>query len=120
MIGNRMIVFITAVFLLILFAQAEVLAGQESRSGSYQGRKTSGTWQQNVNRTQGHVDRNTTWQNERGQGSRAAEKNWNKETGTGSYSSTTTRADGKTTSRQGTVTKTGEGSYSVEGTRTGP
>ena len=48
-----------------------------------------------------------------------SEKNWNKAAGTGSYSSTTTRADGKTTSRQGTVTKTGEGSYIVDGTRTG-
>lgn len=48
-----------------------------------------------------------------------SEKNWNKEAGTGSYSSTTTRTDGMTTSRQGTVTKTGEGSYTVDGTRTG-
>ena len=46
-----------------------------------------------------------------------SEKNWNKAAGTGSYSSTTTRADGKTTSRQGIVTKTGEGSYTVDGTR---
>ncbi len=46
-----------------------------------------------------------------------SEKNWNKAAGTGRYSSTTTRADGKTTSRQGTVTKTGEGSYTIDGTR---
>jgi len=68
----------------------------------------------------GQVERSSTWQNERSQGSRVARKEWDRPAGTGSYSSTTTRAGGKTTSRQGTVTKTGEGSYTVEGTRTGP
>jgi hypothetical protein len=120
MLGKRTAVFILAASLALGASCFEAYAGERSRSGSYQGAKTGGTWQQHSDRTPGHVDRSTTWQNERGQGSRVVEKNWNREAGTGSYSGTTTGADGRTTSRQGTVTRTGEGSYSVEGTRTRP
>lgn len=119
MFNRPIIAFTTAAFLLLFLFSLDAFAGQKSRSGNYQGRKTSGTWQQNVNRSPGHAERTTTWQNERGQGSRVSERNWNKQSGTGSYSSTTTRADGKRTSRQGTVTKTGPGAYTVEGTCTG-
>jgi hypothetical protein len=119
MFNRRIIAFTTFAFLLLFIVGIDAYAGQKSRSGSYQGRQTSGTWQQNINRSPGHAERTTTWQNERGQGSRVSERNWSKESGTGSYSSTATRADGKTTSRQGTVTKTGPGAYTVDGTRTG-
>lgn len=116
---NRIIAFTTASWLLLFLVGMDAFAGQKSRSGSYQGRQTSGTWQQNGNRSPGHAERATVWQNERGHGSRVSERTWNKESGTGSYSATTTRADGKTSSRQGTVTKTGPDAYTVEGTRTG-
>jgi len=119
MFNHRIMAFTTAAFLFLFLTTIDAFAGQQSRTGSYQGRKTSGTWQQDVHRAPGHVDRSSTWQNDRGQGSRVSEKNWNKEAETGSYSSTATRTDGKTTSRQGTVNKTGEGSYTVDGTRTG-
>lgn len=106
----------TIVVLLLL--HVDVFAGERSRSGSYQGRRTGGTWQQQIHRTRGHSDRSATWQNERGQGSRMTERKWNREAGTGSYASTTNRANGRHTSREGTVTRTGEGAYAVEGTRT--
>jgi hypothetical protein len=117
---NRIIAFATAALLTLLFISLDASAGQKSRSGSYQGHKTSGAWQQEVNRAPGQADRSTTWQNDQGQGSRLSQKQWNQEAGTGSYSSTTTRTDGGTASRQGTVTKTGQGSYTLDGTRTGP
>jgi hypothetical protein len=59
------------------------------------------------------------WHDQNGQGSRVSQRNWNTEAGTGTYASTTTRANGKTNSRQGAITKTGEGIYTVDGTRTG-
>jgi hypothetical protein len=66
-----------AAFLSLLNMEVGVSAGERSRSGKYQGRKTSGTWQQKTHRTRGHMDRSTTWQNERGQGSRTTQRNWN-------------------------------------------
>ncbi len=119
MFSRRIIAFTTAAFLISFLVSLDALAGQKSRSGGYQGHRTSGTWQQQINRSPGQAERTTHWQNERGQGSRLAEKNWDRQSGTGSYSATTTRADGKTGSRQGTVTRTGPGTYTVEGTRTG-
>ena len=80
MIGRHITTFAMAAFLIVFSTQAEALAGQKFRSGTYQGRKTNGTWQQNVNRTPGHVERSTTRQNESGEDSRMAEK-----TGRGEY-----------------------------------
>jgi len=44
MFNRRVLAFTTAFFLLIFLGSNGVLAGQKTRSGSYQGRKTSGTW----------------------------------------------------------------------------
>jgi hypothetical protein len=118
MLIKRTLAITMAAFLFLFLFQLQSFAGERSRSGSYKGRRTSGTWQQQTHRSRGHVERNTTWQNGRGQGSRASERNWSRETGTGSYSSTTNRANGRTSSRQGTVTKTGDGSCTLDGTRT--
>ena len=105
--------------MVVFFSQFQAQAGGRSRSGSYQGRYSSGTFQQQVNRSAGQAEHRITWQNQNGQGNRISSRQWNPESGSGSYSSTTTRANGKTSSRQGTVTHTGEGSYAVQGTRTG-
>ena len=61
MVARRIIAFIMAVFMVVILARLDAFAGPKSRSGSYQGRNTGGTWQQNVTRTPGHVDRSTTW-----------------------------------------------------------
>lgn len=120
MTSKQIIRSIAVTFLVLSFVVAEVSAGGRVRSGSYQGPRSSGTWQQRVERTPGQVQRSTTWQNQRGQGSRVSTKYWNKESGTGDYSATTTLGNGRTLSRQGTVTRNGQGSYTVDGTRTGP
>ena len=117
--NHRWIIFTAIGVILVFSACFDAIAGGGSRSGSYQGRFTSGTFQQQVNRGAGQAERRTTWQNQNGQGSRVSNRQWNRETGSGSYSSTTTRANGNTSSRQGTVTRTGEGSYAIQGTRTG-
>ncbi|MCP5463061.1 MAG: hypothetical protein H7A34_07860 [bacterium] len=112
---------LTAVFCFIftVFHAPETYAREKNRSGSYQGRKGSGTFQRNVTRTNGQSIKSTTWQNERGEGNRQTEKNWDNTTGTGSYSSSTTNAAGKTISRSGTVTKNEDGSFTKQGTITG-
>jgi hypothetical protein len=120
MVSKHIIRFIAAALCMLVFVVVDASAGGRVRSGSYQGRRSSGTWQQSVERAPGQVQRSTTWQNQRGQGSRVSSKDWNKESGTGSYSSTTTRANGQTASRQGTVTREGRGVYIVDGSRTGP
>lgn len=102
-----------------LFDFSETFAREKNRSGSYQGRKGSGTFQRNVTRTKGQSIKNTTWQNENGQGNRQSEKNWDSSTGTGSYSSSTTNTAGKTINRSGTVTKNEDGSFTKQGTITG-
>lgn len=80
----------------ILTVSELCFAGQKSRSGSYRGRKSSGTFQQDINRSKGKVEKNTTWKNEKGQGSRTVDENWDKQTGTGSRSATTTNPEGQT------------------------
>jgi hypothetical protein len=120
MTAKRYATLTIVVFLVLLMCGLDAFAGQRTRSGSYQGRKASGSFQQQVNRSPGHVERTTTWQNQRGQGSRTQQRSWDRNSGTGNYSSSTTRTDGRTYSREGTVTRTGDNTYQVEGTRTGP
>ncbi|MCX5708012.1 MAG: hypothetical protein NTY14_03405, partial [Candidatus Omnitrophica bacterium] len=69
---------------------------------SYKGKKTSGTWEQKTERNQGYMKKDTTWYNEKGIGSRTSEKKWDKSSKTGTYSSSTKTATGKTTARSGT------------------
>jgi hypothetical protein len=93
---------------------------ERHQSGAYKGRNTSGTFQRDVSKSNGNATRDTKWQNERGEGQRHSERHWNKESGTGTYSSSTKRADGKTSSSEGTIKKNADGSYSQHGTVTGP
>jgi len=114
-----MTVITMAVFSIALTTDS--FARERGSSGSYKGRSGSGgTFQRNANRSQGSINKSTTWQNERGQESREVQRNWDKETKSGAYSSTKTRADGKAVSRQGTVSKNEDGSFSQQGTITGP
>lgn len=112
-----------AVMLVAVFSMAlttESLARERSSSGSYKGRSESGTFQRNVDREQGRVKKSTTWQNQRGQGSQEAQRNWDKDTETGTYSSKMISAGEKTVSREGTVRENEDGSFSQQGTITGP
>lgn len=95
-------------------------ARERSRSGSYQGKRSKGTFQQNTSRSKGKAAKGTTWQSEKGQGTRQSQKAWDKETGTGTYSSSTTGPDGKSASRSGTVVRNEDGTYSAKGQVTGP
>lgn len=96
-------------------------AREIKRSGAYQGRNGSGTFQQNISRSKGQVTRNATWQNEKGgEGTRQSQGNWNKQSGTGSYSASTAYPGGKTTSRNGSVVRNTDGTYTQDGTITGP
>jgi hypothetical protein len=116
---NRVLVTIVCFMAFILVA-GQVFAGERSRSGTYKGKKTSGTFQRSTQRSPGKASRTTTWQNENGQGIRHSDANWNKESGAGDYSSKTDLANGKTVERQGAVKRNGKGSYSQDGTITGP
>jgi hypothetical protein len=66
---------------------SDASAWEKRRSGKYKGRRSSGTFQQKVYRERGTVTRDTKWQNERGEGSRRSERVWDREEGTGAYSS---------------------------------
>lgn len=115
-------IMMIGILAVVVFAGSgtDASARERSSSGSYKGRATSGTFERNVARNKGNVYTTTTWQNQRGQGTHQAERKWNKEAGQGTYSSSTKWANGKTTSRAGTVKKNSDGSYTQQGTITGP
>lgn len=105
----------------LLTSSADALARERQRSGAYTGnRGNQGTFERSVTRERGQRSTSATWEGQRGQGSREKSATWDKSTGTGTRSATTTLPDGRTLSRESTITKTGEGAYAVEGTRTGP
>ena len=114
------IVFVVSIMVLsgLVLGNSSAWARERSRSGSYKGRKTSGTWEQKTERNKGYFKKDTSWKNEIGTGSRSSERTWDKSSGTGTYSSSTNTASGKTSSRSGKVTKQGIGSVTVDGTRT--
>lgn len=109
----------TGLFLVGL-ASTDAAARERKRSGEYTGKRTSGTFERKVDRKPGQVTKDTTWQNERGQGSRHSERQWDRESRTGSYSSSTTRPGGAMTSRSGVIRQNEDGSFSQQGTITGP
>jgi hypothetical protein len=111
-------VFLAVAFLFVLISEAP--AGEKSRSGTYKGKHSSGTFEKKVSREPGRVTKDATWQSDKGQGTRHMERNWDKEKGTGTYASSTTRPDGKTTSSTGSMTRNEDGSYSQKGTIIGP
>jgi len=105
---------------MLLASSADALARERRRSGTYTGnRGNQGTFDRSVTRERGQRGTSTTWEGQRGQGSREESSTWDQSTGTGTRSATTTRPGGRTSSRDSTITKTGEGAYTVEGTRTG-
>lgn len=114
-------VVLVSVFALSMMVLADVAQARERKSsGSYQGRSTSGTFQRDVNKSRGSMSKKTTWQNQRGEGSSQRERGWDKGTATGSYSSRLETAGDKTVTRAGTVAKNEDGSFSQNGTITGP
>jgi len=101
---------------LALSISSNCSAVERSRSGSYSGsRGGSGTFQKNTSRSQGSVNKSSTWQNQKGQGSYQADKTWDKDSKKGTYSSTSTTAGGKVVSRSGEITKTENGGFSKTG-----
>ncbi len=103
--GNTKLLLVTLVITIAFSSTA--YAKERSKSGSFSaGRGNSGTFQQNVARQKGSMEKNTTWQNQRGeQGARNVERKWDKETGTGTYTTSTTGAQGRTFAREGTITR---------------
>lgn len=94
----------------------------KTRSGTYQDSNGgSGTVNSTVTQGGGERTRNTTLTNQYGQtATHAADRTWDKSTGTGTVSTSTTGFNGRSTSRQGTLTKNADGSVSGQGTLTGP
>jgi hypothetical protein len=95
-------------------------SGTFQRSGTYQNsRGGSGTFDRTVSHQPGSTTGMTTWQNFRGAGTHTFNNNWNSITGTGTHEASTTYADGKTSSSDGTLTRTAPGDFSYTGTHTG-
>lgn len=66
-------ILLAVVFSVGLFSEAQ--AGERTRSGKYRGRNSSGTFQKKVSRQPDHVTKGTTWQSNKGQGTRHMERN---------------------------------------------
>ncbi len=105
--------------LCLTFPAPLTFARERSASGTYSGRRGSGTVEKNVSRNKGSSAKTTTWQNERGEGSSESSRSWNKETKTGTYSSRATGAGGRTVSSEGTFSRNEDGSLSQQGAVTG-
>jgi hypothetical protein len=103
------------------YARGNRMNATTNRSGTYQRLNGgSGTFNQSVTRTPGSATGSTTWTNAKGgTGSHTFDNTWNKSTDTGTHESSTTYADGKTSSSQGDWTKTGTGAADYTGTHTG-
>lgn len=114
----RWVVMFPVIFCLV-FSASVSFARERTSSGSYSGRRGSGTADRTVSRTKGSSAKTTTWQNERGEGSSESKRSWNKETKTGTYSSRATGVGGRTVSSEGTFSRNEDGSLSQQGTVTG-
>lgn len=92
-----------------------------SAAGTYTNRAgQTGTWQKNVERGNGTVNKNLKWNNPQGgQGASQVQRSWDRSTGTGSSTRTTTNAQGQTATTNKTYTKNEDGSRTVQTTRTG-
>jgi hypothetical protein len=92
-----------------------------SRTGTFQDSNgNSGTSTSSTTRSPGSRQHAATWTNQNGQtGSHNSDYTWNKTTETGTFSSSTTLTNGKTESRQGTITETAPDNYQIQGTKTG-
>ena len=117
-------VILTGVFL-ALFAPAHAAEPKAKRTrthtGTYQSSNgNSGTLNTTVTRGNGEAVRNSSLTNQNGQTTtHTSDRTWDKATGPGTVSSSTTLPDGDTMGRQGTLTKNADGSVSGQGTFTG-
>ena len=114
----------TAIAVVFASAAPSAFAGQphtRTRTGTYQDSKgNSGTTTSSTTRSPGSRDHTATWTNQNGQtGTHTSDSTWNKTTDTGTFSSGTTLTNGKSESRQGTITETAPNSYKIQGTNTG-
>jgi hypothetical protein len=122
-----------ASFLAVTSAQArpfggggrgDMANGTTDRSGSYYSlHRGSGTFNSSVTRGPGSTTGDTTWTNKNGgQGSHTFDNTYTKTgtgTATGTHESSTTYANGKTSSSQGSWVKTAPGDSTYTGTHTG-
>jgi hypothetical protein len=93
-----------------------------TRTGTYQNSNgKSGTFTDTTTHSPGETQRQDSWTNQDGKtGTHESTRTWDKTTGTGTVSSSTTLPDGKTSSRTGTIAKTGDNTYESKGTVTTP
>ncbi len=106
-----------ALAVLSLAVVPEASAARE-RARSAKGDR-GGSAESRTKRDRGNVERDTTWTNPAGgTGQHSYDRNWDPSTGTGTVAASTTRANGATSSREGTLTKTGPGSVASQGTFT--
>ena len=115
---------LTTALAVVLSAAPTTFAGPSrtrTRAGTYDDSKgNSGTFVTTKTRSPGSRSSATTWTNQNGQtGDHTRSSTWNKAADTGTFNSATTLTNGKTASRQGTVTETAPGNYQIDGTRTG-
>ena len=96
-------------------------SGQFQRTGTYQtSRGGAGAFSQNYSRQPGSFSGMSNWQTNRGgMGSHNFNYSWNSSAGTGSRTASTTFANGKSSSSQGTFTRMSPGDFSYSGTHTG-
>jgi hypothetical protein len=111
------LVALFALAILSLTIVPEASAARE-RARSAKGDR-GGSAESRTTRDRGNVERDTTWTNPAGgTGQHSYNRTWDPSTGTGTVTASTTRPNGATSSREGTLTKTGPGSVASQGTFT--
>ncbi len=109
------VLFVVTIFALVFGINRIAFAKEKQRSGTYQTRKNSGTYQQKISRQSNKSNITTTWQNQSGNaGSRDAVRKWNADKGTFSFSSSTTLAGGEKIKSEREITRNKDGSFSIE------
>jgi len=93
-----------------------------TRTGTYQtSNGKSGTFSETRTHQPGQTQREATITNQDGKtATRESTRTWDKSTGTGTVSKEKTLPNGKTSSQEGTITKTGDNTFESKGTLTGP
>jgi len=89
-------------------------------SGTVTGPRGTSTFERRVIREPGSVSGEGSWTGPQGRsGSRTFERTWDRDEGTGSASWSRTGPGGRTATGERSVTRTGDGVFEVEGSRTG-
>lgn len=109
-----------AAVILSFVSAAKAADHTRTRSGTFESSNgNSGSFSSTTTRGKGHKHTDGSWTNQNGgTGTHQADRTWDKSAGTGSFSSSTTTPNGKSLSREGTVTKTGDGTYQADGSFT--